>query len=198
MRQFEENLFKQGIKNIAGVDEVGRGPLAGPVLAAAVIVPRLYQFKEKIRDSKKLSPQQRQKAFIEITRVCSYAYALNSVQNIDKYNILKASLMAMASAVNRLNLNPEWVLVDGMYKPEIKLPCTAIIAGDAKSISIASASIVAKIIRDNLMEQYDKIYPVYGFAKNKGYGTKEHKQALSKYGHCAIHRKTFQPIKSML
>jgi len=196
--EFEHALFEKGIKQIAGVDEAGRGPLAGPVVAAAVIIPRGYSFKSKIRDSKKLTALGRDKAFDEITGHCIYAYDVVSESRIDKDNILNASLYAMAQAVKKLNPYPEWVLCDGPYAPDISFTCTPIVDGDAKSISIASASIIAKVIRDRMMLEYDKIYPQYGFAKHKGYGTKMHHEALYEYGPCAIHRKTFQPIKKML
>jgi ribonuclease HII len=195
--QIEQSIFDRGIELIAGVDEAGRGPLAGPVVAAAVIVPKGYSFESKVNDSKKLSASQRQKAYREIIAKCVFAFDLVSEKEIDKYNILQASLIAMANAVNKLNKAPEWVLVDGTHKPNIIFSCQTIIQGDAKSISIAAASIVAKVVRDDFMLQIDKQYPQYGFAVHKGYGTKSHLQAISQHGACPIHRKTFQPIKSM-
>ncbi|MFH2137180.1 MAG: ribonuclease HII [Candidatus Omnitrophota bacterium] len=197
MWQFEEELFNKGIADIAGVDEAGRGPLAGPVVAAAVIIPRGFKFKQKIKDSKKLSAAQREKAFLEIKDNCCVAFSVISEQDIDRVNILQASLLAMAQAVKALSKIPKWVLIDGNQKPDISLPCTTIIAGDAKSISIACASIIAKVTRDKMMIEYDKLYPEYGFAGHKGYGTEFHRQAILKYGPCPIHRKTFEPIKSM-
>ncbi len=198
MWKFEEELFAKGINVIAGVDEAGRGPLAGPVAAAAVVIRRGYKFNQKIADSKELNARQRQKAFEEITNNCHFAYALVSEVDIDRDNILIAALKAMAEAVNKLAVKPDWVLIDGNRKPDISWPCTAIINGDSKSISIAAASIIAKVIRDNIMLEYDKEYPVYGFAKHKGYGTKAHREAIIQYGPCTIHRKTFQPIKNLL
>ncbi len=198
MLQIEQRILNKGIDIIAGVDEAGRGPWAGPVVAAAVIIPLGYIFKEKITDSKKLSPLKRQKAFKEITENCDYAFAVVSEKDIDKGNILKASLNAMAIALSRLQRRPQWVLVDGPHKPPIEINCTAIIDGDAKSVSIACASIVAKVTRDNLMLEYDKQYPEYGFASHKGYGTKSHRQAIIKFGPCPIHRKSFNPVKGLL
>ncbi|MBI4846807.1 MAG: ribonuclease HII [Candidatus Omnitrophica bacterium] len=197
MRELENDLFSRGIKHIAGVDEAGRGSLAGPVVAAAVIIPVGYEFKEKIADSKKLSAKQRQNAFQEITAACDYAYAVVGEEDIDKHNILNATLKAMAQAINKLSSKPGWVLVDGTFAPEVTCPCTVIIHGESKSISIAGASIIAKVIRDNLMLEYDQKYPEYGFSGHKGYGTKLHMQAIFKYGPCPIHRKSFQPIKSL-
>lgn len=198
MWDFEQDLFGKGIKIIAGVDEAGRGPLAGPVVAAAVIIPPGYVFKEKITDSKKISARLRQKAFEEITLNCSYAYSIVSEEAIDKDNILNAALKAMANALSKLIPQPEWILVDGPHKPPVTFPCTAIINGDSKSISVASASIIAKVIRDEIMLKFDEEYPQYGFAKHKGYGTKAHRQAIEKFGPCPIHRKSFQPIKKLL
>ncbi len=198
MWQIEQSIFNKGIDLIAGVDEAGRGPLAGPVVAAAVIVPKFYKFKSKVNDSKKLSAAQRQKAFKEITSKCIYAFDVIDEKQIDEYNILRASLMAMAKAVDKLKQQPDWVLVDGQHKPDLVCPMLAVIKGDSKSISIASASIVAKVVRDRLMLELDKQYPAYGFASHKGYGTKSHLQAISDFGPCPVHRKSFQPIKGML
>jgi len=194
----EQELFQKGITAIAGVDEAGRGPLAGPVVAAAVIIPRGYCFREKIADSKKLTAVRRQKAYQEIINSCHYAYALVDEKEIDKDNILNAALIAMRDAVYRLPAQPQWVLIDGPHRPDISYSCTAVINGDEKSISIACASIIAKVTRDNLMLAYDKVYPQYGFARHKGYGTKSHCQAIFTHGPCPIHRKSFQPIKNFL
>ena len=198
MWQIEQSIFEGGIELIAGVDEAGRGPLAGPVVAAAVMVPKGHVFESKVTDSKKLSASQRQRAYKEIRVKCVFAFAVVSEKQIDEYNILQASLLAMANAVNKLTKTPEWVLIDGTHKPNIKFPSQTIIQGDVKSISIAAASIVAKVVRDNLMLEYDKQYPEYGFASHKGYGTKSHLQAIFQFGSCPIHRKTFQPIKGIL
>ena len=198
MWEIEQGILNNGINIIAGVDEAGRGPWAGPVVAAAVITPAGYEFQSKVTDSKKLSAASRQKAFDEIIKNCDHAFAVISEKDIDKVNILKASLNAMAIAISRLKQQPQWVLVDGPHKPSIETKCTAVINGDSKSLSIASASIVAKVIRDNMMLEYDKQYPVYGFASHKGYGTKAHRQAVMEFGPCPIHRRSFQPIKGLL
>lgn len=198
MWKFEQDLVNRGIKFIAGVDEAGRGPLAGPVVAAAVIIPLYYRFKAKIADSKKISPKIREFAFDEITGSCQYRYSVIDEKRIDKDNILNASLLAMKEAVEQLIPKPEWVLVDGPHKPDIKLPCTAVINGDNISDAIACASIVAKVIRDRLMRKYDRLYPEYGFAVHKGYGTRAHLEAIAKHGPCPIHRQSFSPIKHRL
>jgi len=195
--EFEQKLFAKGINIIAGVDEAGRGPLAGPVVAAAVIIPSGYVFKEKITDSKKISSKLRRKAFQEITLNCRYAYSIVTEQDIDKDNILNAALKAMANALSKITPQPEWILADGPRKPPVDLPCTAIINGDSLSVSVACASIVAKVIRDDIMLKFDEQYPEYGFAKHKGYGTKAHRQAIEKFGPCPIHRRSFQPIKGL-
>ncbi|MFH1459935.1 MAG: ribonuclease HII [Candidatus Omnitrophota bacterium] len=198
MWQLEKDLFARGVKNIAGVDEAGRGPLAGPVVAAAVIVTPNYLFKEKIADSKILTSLQREKAYQEITENSQFAYSIVDEKEIDTLNILQATLKAMQQAVDQLEPKPDWVLIDGPHTPNLNYPCSGIINGDAKSISIACASIIAKVVRDSLMREFDKIYPEYGFAQHKGYGTKAHTQAIFEHGPCPIHRRSFQPIKGML
>jgi RNase HII (EC 3.1.26.4) len=141
---------------------------------------------------------QRQAAWVEIKAGCNYAFSVVDERSIDEINILQATLSAMAQAINSLAPLPQWVLVDGTIYPDIPIPGNAVISGDSKSISIACASIVAKVIRDEIMLDYDKQYPEYGFAEHKGYGTKSHFEAIFKYGPCAIHRKTFQPIKDLV
>lgn len=194
---YEYELQKQGIKYIAGVDEAGRGPLAGPVIAAAVILP-LGCFIEKLNDSKKLSPVSREQVYKE---VMDKAIAVNmsfiDEKIIDRINIYQASMNAMYNAIYGLSTRPEEVLIDAMPLDDLDIPHLSIVKGDAKSASIAAASIVAKVERDHLMDEYDKEYPVYGFAKHKGYGTKEHIKALNEYGPCPLHRRSFEPIKSM-
>ena len=198
LMSFEQELFCRGIEKVAGVDEAGRGPLAGPVVAAAVIISKGYEFASKITDSKKLSAIQRKKAYDEIRQNCCVAFSIIDHDEIDRINILAASLKAMKESVESLSISPEWALIDGPHKPEVNIPCTAIISGDSKSISIAAASIIAKVTRDNIMVEYDEKYPEYGLAGHKGYGTKAHREAIYKHGPCPIHRKTFQPIKSMV
>ena len=180
-------------KLVAGVDEAGRGALAGPVVAAAVIIPNSGFLNYGINDSKKLIPNVREKLFETIKHYC-IDFNYDSIPNttIDEINILNSSLLAMQNAVAKLKHCPDHLLIDGnKYKCD-DIPYTTIIGGDAISISIASASIVAKVVRDNWMiEIADKTYPVYNFAKHKGYATKEHYQAINKYGICPIHRRTF-------
>jgi len=196
--QIEQELWQRGITRIAGVDEAGRGPWAGPVVAAAVIIPPGHSFTCTINDSKKLSPRQRELACAEIEQTCQSAYAIISHNEIDRINILQASLMAMAQALDQLSPAAEHVLVDGQHIPHISIPATAIIDGDAKSMSIACASIIAKVMRDRLMVDYDRQFPVYGFARHKGYGTTEHHAALRQHGPCEIHRRSFRPVRELL
>ena len=167
---------------ICGIDEVGRGPLAGPVVAAAVILPKdsYYQY---LNDSKKVTEKRRNKLYDEITaEAVSYGIGLVSPDIIDDINILQATYVAMKKAIDALSIRPQMILVDAVHIPDIGIPQVGIVKGDAKSISIAAASIVAKVYRDRLMTEYDALYPEYKFAKNKGYGTKEHMQALHEIG----------------
>ncbi len=197
MWQFEQEARKKGYKWIAGTDEVGRGPLAGPVVAAAVILPEHVDLPS-INDSKKLSEKQREK-LDNLIKEQAIAWAIAEVDEkiIDEINILEASRFAMQKAVQALDQPAEYVLVDGIANPKILLPSKAIVKGDMKSISIAAASIIAKVYRDNLMTQYDKIYPGYGFSVNKGYPTSEHIQAIAEIGPCPIHRMTFRPLSEL-
>ena len=181
---------------ICGIDEVGRGPLAGPVCAGAVILPKdcdiLY-----INDSKQLSAKKRNELYDIITsQAVAFKTAYESNEVIDDINILRATYKAMQTAINNLSIKPDILLNDAVTIPDIRIKQIGIIKGDARSASIAAASIVAKVERDRLMEKYDEIYPEYGFASNKGYGSKEHIAALKKYGPCPIHRTTF--IKGLL
>jgi ribonuclease HII len=182
---------------IAGVDEAGRGPLAGPVYAAAVIL-NPEKLIEGLMDSKVLSPKRRE-FLLEVIQSDSLAYGVGmaSVEEIDRLNILQATLLAMQRAVAALGLNPTKVLVDGNRCPILPYPSEAIIDGDAKIAVISAASIVAKVLRDREMLVYDRQYPHYGFAKHKGYGTAEHLAALKKYGPCSLHRRSFAPVRQM-
>ena len=176
---------------ICGIDEVGRGPFAGPVVAAAVILPKdcdiLY-----LNDSKKLSEKKRELLYDEIyEKAVAIGIGMSSEEVIDEINILQATYEAMRQAVSRLSVQPQLLLNDAVTIPEIQIPQVPIIKGDAKSVSIAAASIVAKVTRDRMMEEYDKVLPEYGFASNKGYGSAAHIEALKKYGPSPIHRKTF-------
>lgn len=193
MREYEEELNSKGINLIAGVDEVGRGPLIGSVVAAAVILPSGFYMSE-INDSKKLSEKKREELYpIIMEKAISVGIGVVDSETIDRVNILNATKMAMKMAINNLSVKPEHVLIDAV-KLDIDIPYTAIIKGDAKSESIAAASIVAKVYRDNMMKELDKEYPMYDFKSNKGYGTKKHIEAIKKYGVLKEHRKTFKPV----
>lgn len=176
------------------MDEAGRGPLAGPVVAGAVIV-KDYKFKERIDDSKKLSAKLREKAYPEIFQKSIVGIGVVDEKTIDRINIYQATKKAMQIAISNLKLPPDFVIVDGKMKIATKCPLKCIVGGDSKSLSIAAASIVAKVTRDRLMVEYDKIYPQYGFARHKGYGTKSHMEALSNHGPSPIHRFSFNPVK---
>ncbi len=187
-------FLEQGFRSLAGVDEAGRGPLAGPVVASGVIV-RDFLFSNPIDDSKKLSRAAREAAYEEILAKCVVATAIVEADVIDVINIYQASLRAMGEAVMKLSETPDGVLVDGPKMLKLPFRQFPITDGDAKSFAIACASIVAKVTRDRMMEYYDTQYPEYGFAKHKGYGTARHLQALEKYGPCKIHRKSFTPVR---
>tara|TARA_Y100000768_G_scaffold8861_1_gene6191 strand:- start:19 stop:561 length:543 start_codon:yes stop_codon:yes gene_type:complete len=176
---------------IAGTDEVGRGCLAGPVVAAAVI---LKEDIPGLTDSKKISPKKREFLADLILEKSFFAYGVVSNNKIDKINILNASLLAMKRAILNLPVRPSMVLVDGTFKPDLDIPMRAIIGGDSSENAISAASIIAKVYRDNLMIKYDSIFPVYDLKGNKGYGTKKHLEALKNFGHCEIHRTTFNGV----
>ncbi|HPN36790.1 MAG TPA: ribonuclease HII [Melioribacteraceae bacterium] len=191
LKEFDNNYYKQGVEYLAGVDEVGRGPIAGPVVAAAVIFEK-HVFIEGINDSKKLSENKRNDLYVKIIKSSfSYGYAIIDNNEIDKINILQASLKAMSFACNKLTIKPDLILIDGNKKFNSDIKTEAIIKGDAKSFVIAAASIVAKVIRDNLMVKEAEKYPAYNWKKNKGYPTKEHFDNVFKYGLSPLHRKTF-------
>ena len=197
---YERKLKKLGFDTIIGVDEAGRGPLAGPVVAAAVALKKL-NFKNRIDDSKKLTPEAREKAFPEIIDNSYFGIGIVSERQIDKVNIFVATRLAMQEAIASLisklpDIEREkiHVIVDGPVPIECTFARTCIIKGDSKSKSIASASIIAKVIRDRIMRDYDLMYPQYRFAKHKGYGTKEHKELIKKFGLSGIHRKSFRCV----
>ena len=196
MWENENRLKDKGYKFVAGVDEAGRGPLAGPVYAAAVILPENAEI-DGINDSKKLSPKKRDELYEKIIKI-AIAYAVYSVDEkvIDEINILNATHKAMNGAVNSLKQQPDYVIIDGNSIKNMNLPHETIVKGDAKSISIAAASILAKVSRDRYIIEMAEKYPQYGFEKHKGYGTKMHTEAILKYGICPIHRKTF--LKKLL
>lgn len=196
MQEIENEYRSKGFELICGVDEAGRGPLAGPVYAAAVILAPNTIIKG-INDSKKLTEKKREELFEEITQKAA-AYSVYSVdeKRIDEINILNATYEAMNGAVNGLRIQPDFVLIDGNRISGMTLPCETIVKGDAKSVSIAAASILAKVSRDRYICDVAEKYPEYGFEKHKGYGTKAHTEAILKYGPCEIHRKTF--LKKLL
>lgn len=190
MLQFEKEYISQGKKFVAGIDEAGRGPLAGPVVVASVIMP-MDNIIEGINDSKKLSEKKRNLLFEKIKEV-AIAYHIEVVDEkvIDQINILNATKLGMKNCIDKLSVVPDVVLIDAV-KIDSDVQTVSIIKGDAKSYSIAAASILAKVHRDNMMLQYDKEYPIYNFAKHKGYGTKVHIEAIKQHGICPIHRRTF-------
>lgn len=193
---YERKYWKSGIHYVAGVDEAGRGPLAGPVVAAAVVFPSDVTING-IKDSKVLSEKERERLFDLINeKADSVGIGVVEHSVIDKVNILNATFRSMHEAVCRLKYEPNHLLIDGPYFPGANIPFTKIIDGDSKCFSIAAASIIAKVTRDRLMIEYDKKFPQYGFAKHKGYGTKEHLEAIKKHGLCEIHRRSFRmPVK---
>ncbi len=197
--QIEEMLRNKGCQFICGVDEVGRGPLAGPVVAAAVILPEDLEL-DGLDDSKKLSPIRRNKIFEQIINsdtICAVGIIDN--ESIDKINILKASLMAMRKAVMDLKKAPDFVIVDGTFPiPKLEYPQFAVVKGDSRCCSIAAASVVAKVTRDRIMEKYDAMYPGFSFSKHKGYPTAEHMEELRREGPCEIHRKSFKPVAEII
>lgn len=199
MAIYEKEARKQGYELVAGIDEAGRGPLAGPVVAAACILPTRFSILG-IDDSKKLTPEKRAQLFRKITSHPQVIYGVGivSVEVIDEINILQATIQAMLNAVNCLKNQPHLLLVDGLQLPHASIPCQKIIGGDALSLCIAAASIIAKETRDRLMIELDRQWPQYGFAIHKGYGTPKHVEALTEFGPCPLHRKSFAPVKSLL
>lgn len=192
MSVFEKEAYEKGYTYIAGMDEAGRGPLAGPVVAASVILPKDCLI-EGVNDSKKVSEKKREKLYDDITQN-AIAWGVGIVDNqvIDEINILEATRKAMHEAICQLKVKPDYILIDAEKKVDTNgIPYMPIIKGDALSISIAAASIVAKVTRDRMMREYDRMFPVYGFEKHKGYGTKAHIDAIRENGLCMIHRKTF-------
>lgn len=201
MDSFEILFKQQGSKLIVGLDEVGRGPLAGPVCAAAVILPDPIPERiiNTVKDSKSLSAAKRERLFDFIMEDASHV-SIGEVDEtkIDEINILEATKLAMIRALDGLSAPYDMLLIDGNFKLDVDTPQESIIKGDSKSISIAAASIVAKVHRDRLMDEYHEKYPEYGFAKNKGYGTKEHCDAIKAHGVCEIHRKSFKRVKEFV
>lgn len=196
MLRYERKAYQGGATIVAGIDEAGRGPLAGPVVAAAVILPRNFRHK-KLNDSKQLAPALREQIFEELTRnpEIIWAVGVSDVEIIDRHNILRATWRAMVLAVDALRIKPDHVLIDGLPVPVMRVPQTAIVAGDAKSFSIAAASVIAKVTRDRLMLRLHEQFPQYNFAQHKGYATAGHLAALAAHGPSPIHRKSFAPIR---
>ena len=189
--KYENEALEKGYTNICGVDEAGRGPLAGPVCAAAVILPKGHII-DGVNDSKKLTEKKREKLFDVIIDECvSYSIAFATVEEIEELNILNATMLAMQRAVEGLDTKADYAMIDGNRLPPLNIPAECIVKGDANSMSIAAASILAKVARDRLCLKYDELYPEYGFAKHKGYGTKLYREMILKYGPCEIHRKSF-------
>ncbi len=194
---FEQQAIAEGFRFVAGVDEVGRGCLAGAVVAAAVILDIAKPLPEGLNDSKKISAKTRERISEEIKHNClTYSIGQIEAEEIDRINILQATKKAMRLAIENLNPCANFLLIDAVQLKEVNLPQKAIIHGDAISASIAAASVVAKVYRDNLMRELDKTYPEYGFAKHVGYGTKLHFEAIRKHGACLLHRKTFRGVVS--
>ena len=196
LKEEEKELRKKGFSTICGIDEAGRGPLAGPVVVASVIMPADSMI-EGVNDSKKVSEKKREKLYDQILEeAISYGVGIIGQDEIDEINILQATYEAMRMAIDNLKVRPDILLNDAVTIPQIEIPQVPIIKGDAKSVSIAAASIIAKVTRDRLMAEYDKIMPEYGFASHKGYGSKSHIEAIRQYGPSPIHRATF--IKNFL
>ena len=196
--EFESKASHQGFKNIAGIDEAGRGPLAGPVVAAAVIFPSKVNIPG-LNDSKKLSANKREELFPKIQEI-SVAFGLAVVDQkvIDKINILQAARLAMKQAVETLKITPGLLLIDGNQKIDSTLNQWAIVKGDSRSLSIAAASVLAKVTRDRIMDGYHKLYPQYEFNRHKGYGTRLHRNLIQEYGPCPIHRSTFKGVSEYI
>jgi len=192
LKEFEKNLYKTGLKYIAGIDEAGRGPLAGPVVVGIAIM-KPDSFIEGVNDSKKISEKKREKLYEQITEeAIDWAVGIVDQTEIDEINILNATKKALHMAISNLKVKPDRILVDALeHIDTCGVPYTSIIKGDAKVYSISAASIIAKVTRDRMMQEYDEIYPQYGFAGHKGYGTAKHIQAIKEYGPCPIHRKSF-------
>ena len=189
--EFEKEALAKGYKSVCGVDEAGRGPLAGPVCAAAVILPEGVII-DGVNDSKKLSEKKRESLFDVIReQALSYSIAYATVDEIAEINILNATMLAMRRAIDGLDIKADYAMIDGNKIPPIDIDAECIVKGDAKSMSIACASILAKVSRDRLLYKYAEEYPMYGFDKHKGYGTKVHREAILKYGPCPYHRKSF-------
>jgi len=195
---FEELAKRRGFESVAGIDEAGRGPLAGPVVAAAVILPEGFKLPG-LTDSKKLTEKQRNRFYPQIRQqAAAVGVGVASVGEIDQINILQATLLAMTRAISRLSDSPDHLLIDGISPLQLNISQQTLIKGDSRSLSIAAASVVAKVVRDRIMQSFSRQFPEYGFAKHKGYGTRLHRQAIVEFGPCYLHRKTFSGVKEYL
>jgi ribonuclease HII len=198
MLDHEREAEQNGYRSVAGVDEAGRGPLAGPVVAAAVVLPKEVSLPG-LRDSKKLSPASREQWFVEIkNRSLGWGVAVVDESTIDEINILQATLLAMKQAVGQLSVRPDLLLIDGNRGIDSGIDQKTIVGGDDASISIAAASVLAKVTRDRLMDRYHQQYPEYEFSRHKGYGTRLHRERIRQYGPCPVHRKTFKGVAEYL
>lgn len=192
---FETMARRQGYRAVAGIDEAGRGPLAGPVVAAAVILPEAFDLPG-LNDSKQLSAKKRNQLYPLIhEQALAVGIGVGRAEEIDEINILQATLKGMSRAVGRLPLSPDYLLVDGITPVPIGIEQKTLKKGDSRSLSIAAASVIAKVVRDRIMVTYDRLFPEYGFAGHKGYGSQKHRDAVAKYGPCACHRRTFAGVK---
>ena len=195
---FEKTARRQGYLYIAGIDEAGRGPLAGPVVAAAVVLPSVFDLPG-LTDSKRLSARQRERLYPLIrSQAVAVGIGLASAGEVDRLNVLQATLKSMQQAVSRLSCEPDFLLVDGISRIPTDIPQETLKKGDSRSLSISAASIVAKVVRDRIMQSYDKHYPEYGFAGHKGYGSAGHLKAIARCGPSPLHRKTFRGVKEHL
>lgn len=193
----DDSLRQEGFETIAGIDEAGRGPLAGPVVASAVVLPPGLRING-LRDSKAVPEKERELLFRDVLRGArGVGIGIVDAETIDRINILKATVLAMELAVNDLGCRPDLLLIDALKLSGIKLNQRSLVKGESKSASIAAASIIAKVTRDRIMRRYDEVYPQYGFSRHKGYSTKDHVQKLLLYGPCPIHRMTFEKVKSL-
>lgn len=195
--KYEKKAYDLGYHHIIGLDEAGRGPMAGPLVVGGVIFPEDY-YNETINDSKQLSEKKREELFdLIIENALAYQIEIIDVDDVDRLNVYQASKKGMLDAIEHISIHPDFALSDAMPLGDV-IPHEAIVKGDSLSMSIAAASILAKVTRDRIMKEYDKIYPEYGFAKHKGYPTKQHKEALQTYGVTPIHRKSFKPVMEIL
>jgi ribonuclease HII len=196
--EFERAAHRAGFIRIGGVDEAGRGPLAGPVVAACVVLPESLTGLDGLRDSKQVPPERRRELYLRLHELgAAIGVGMVDNQTIDRLNILQATYLAMQRAVAGLEIPPDHLLIDGNRQPPWANSATTVVAGDARCLSIAAASIIAKVTRDRIMDDYDRLYPAWGFCRHKGYGTAEHLDAIRRFGICDLHRRSFQPVAQL-